>query len=496
MPKRESSQGLALRPPPEGLPLFRWVYEELRAAIIEGRLKPGSRLPSTRSLSRQHGVSRGTIVSAFEQLMEEGYVETRVGSGTSISRNLPDRFFQTPRSAQADARRVPSSARLSKWALALAAPFSVLPPSQISQPFQPNQPALDLFPIALWSQLAGRRLRGASPRMLTGGDPMGYGPLRAAVAAYLGSARGVKCAPEQIFIVSGTQQALDLTARLVLDPGDQVWVEDPGYPGAVAAFSSAGAKVVGVPVDSHGLDVSQGQRLAPEARLAYITPAHQFPLGVSLSLERRLALLGWAQGAGAWIFEDDYDGEYRFSGRPLPAVQGLDTTGCVIFGGSFNKMLFPALRLGYVVVPPQLVEAFSRARSQTDRFAPVLDQAILCDFITEGHFGQHIRRMREAYAERLAALHGAADGPLAGLLEIVRIQAGLQTAARLPANIPDREATIAAAALGIHVDSISNFQISRRDINGLILGFASSPPEQIREGAKRLVKALKGFSAV
>lgn len=494
MSKKAFFNDLVFRPAEDGKPLVTWLYEELREAILDGRLKPDTRLPSSRHLALQHGVARGTVVAAFELLLEEGYLEGRQGSGSYVAANLPDRFFYAA-SGQSQPLQAPSEAGLSRWGTQLQETFPPRASADVGLPFEANLPALGLFPMALWGRLAGRRMRQMDHRLLGSGDSAGYLPLRQAVADHLGVTRGVRCSADQVVIVSGTQQSLQIVTRLVVDAGDRVWIEDPGYIGALAAFRDVQAQVVGVPVDDQGLDVACGQRLAPKAKMAYVTPAHQFPLGVSLSLDRRLALLRWAQRAKAWIFEDDYDSEYRFSGRPLPSLQSLDTSGSVIFAGSFNKMLFPALRLGYVVLPTKLVAPFIRARSIGDRFPPVLDQAILCDFITEGHFGHHIRRMREAYAERLAVLLEAAEtGPLAGLLDIAYIQAGMQTAALLPADKPDISATASAVAHGIEVMPLSIFQISRKDINGLLLGFANSTPATIRHAVKQLAKALSGKS--
>ncbi len=493
MSKKVSFNELVLRPAADGKPLAAWLYEELRAAILDGRLKANARLPSTRQLALQYGVARGTVIAAFGPLLEEGYLESRQGSGSYVAANLPDRFFHAPMGSASPVAPVRSEARLSRWGEQLALTFPPRTSKEAGLPFEANLPALDLFPTGLWGRLAGRRIRQAGARLLSSGDSAGYLPLRQAVADHLGTARGVKCTAEQVVIVSGTQQTLQLIARLVLDVGDKVWMEDPGYIGALAAFKAEGARIVPVPVDDDGLDVAAGQRLSPRAKMVYITPAHHFPLGVSLSLARRLALLRWAQKAGAWIFEDDYDSEYRFSGKPLPSLQSLDSSQCVIFAGSFNKMLFPTLRLGYVVLPPKLVQPFIHARSMMDRFPPVLDQAVLADFFTEGHFGQHIRRMREAYAERLAALLEVAEtGPLAGLVDIAHIQAGMQAAAFLPPGQPDLAVMRTAAAHGVEVLPLSVFQIERTDINGLLLGFANSTPAAIRQAAKRLAKVLSG----
>lgn len=492
MPKKPTFQELALQPSANGQPLFRWIYQELRAAVLDGRLPAGSRLPSTRNLAAQYGVARGTVLIAFEQLQAEGYLEGRVGAGTFVSRNLPDRSFHAAAPARkAERKTIAKAPKLSNWSQRFQSPFPLRGESKVGIPFQPNQPALDLFPMKLWSQLFGRRLRQASRVLLASGDAWGYRPLREAVAAHLGSARGIQCSTDQIVIVSGSQQALDLSARLTLDPGDQAWVEDPGYSGAVAAISAAGGKIVPVPVDEDGMDVSQGIQKAPRARMAYVTPAHQFPLGISLALERRMQLLAWSRNSGAWIFEDDYDSDYRFVGRPLPAMLGLAPESAVIFAGSFNKLLFPSLRLGYVVLPPVLVEPFCRARSVTDRFAPVLDQAVLCDFIAEGHFGQHLRRMREAYAERLEVLLEAL-APLASHgLHLEKIHAGMQIAAQLPRRLRDRDIAALAQAAGIHAIPLSVFQIERRDINGLLLGFAGIEPDAIRQGAEQLGAVLR-----
>lgn len=485
---------LAFAAPPNDKPLGAWLYDELRSAIMDGRLKPNAQVPSSRALAAEYGVARGTVVAAFESLRHEGYIESRAGAGSFVAAILPDKFFRGTGAPTTNGIKT-SGAGLSKWGQQIQAVFPERKNKRINLPFEANLPALDLFPIALWARLAGRQMRQANHRLLGYGDAAGYLPLREAVANHLAATRGVACSAEQIVIVSGTQQALQIAARLTLDPGDRVWVEDPGYVGAVAAFRDANAEIVGVPVDEFGMVVSHGEQLAPRAKLAYVTPAHQFPLGVAMSLERRLALLHWAQRAKAWIFEDDYDSEFRFSGRPLPPLQSLDSSECVIFAGSFNKMLFPTLRLGYVVLPQRLVTPFLNARSITDRFSPSLVQRVVCDFITEGHFGQHLRRMREAYAERLQTLMDAVDnGPLAGLVHVDRIQAGIQAAALLPRHISDMRASAAASEQGIEVIPLSTFQINRTDINGLLLGFASTTSAAIRLASRRLAHALTSLS--
>ena len=356
--------------------------------------------------------------------------------------------------------------------------------------FRPNLPALDLFPTTLWTQVAARCLRRVSTSLLMGCEPLGHLPLRRAVAEYLNTSRGVKCVPEQVAIVSGVQEALDLVARLFLNPGDRVCMENPGYSGAAMVFEAFGAKISFAGLDEEGMSLRQLPSRG--ARLVYVTPGHQFPLGTTMSLARRLQLLEWARKSGALIVEDDYDSEYRYSGRPVPALQGLDRHELTLFTGSFSKVLFPSLRLGYLVIPAGLVDSFSATISVTNRHAPLLEQAVVCDFITEGHFGRHLRRMREVYAERLSVLVEAARVSLAGLLEISRVEAGLQTAGRLCAGIDGESAARAAASRDVEVIPLSRFGRGRLTQEGLQLGFAALDAREIRRGVQELAIALEG----
>jgi GntR family transcriptional regulator / MocR family aminotransferase len=347
-----------------------------------------------------------------------------------------------------------------------------------------------LFPTTLWAQVAARRLRRVSTNLLAGGEALGYRPLRQAVADYLNSSRGVKCTAEQVLILSGAQEALDRTARILLNPGEPVWMEEPGYPGAAVVFHAVGARICPVPVDAEGLDLERGLKKWKSARLVYVTPAHQFPLGVTMSLRRRLALLEWARRSGTLIFEDDYDSEYRYSGRPVPAMQGLDRSGVVIFAGSFSAVLFPALRLGYLVVPPDMVDVFAAAESVSTHHPPLLEQAILCDFITEGHFARHIRRMRELYAERLSVLLEAARDKLADVLEISTVEAGLQTVGWLKRGIRAERIAELAAKRDLEVVPLSHYASGRSRREGLILGFAAVDPRELRRGVEQLARIL------
>ena len=518
MAKKSSTLPLNLHEPTSGVPLYRWLYEELRSAILAGHLRPGSRLPATRELASQYGLSRPTIVTAFEQLRAEGYVEGKIGSGTYVSQTLPEDLLLAPR-AQEEERRADRSFRLSQYARRLQqaradvkkqiprglkpsrndkrVPKTHTVPLRGARPrparaFRGGEPALDVFPTELWAQVAARRLRRVSTNLLAGGEALGYRPLREAVAEYLNTSRGVKCSADQVLIISGVQEALDRAAHLMLDPGDPVWIEDPGYPGAASSFHAVGAKICRVSVDSEGLDLEAGQQRWPRPRLVYVTPAHQFPLGVTMSLGRRLSLLEWARRSRTVIFEDDYDSEYRYSGRPIPALQGLDRAGVVIFSGSFTNVLFPSLRLGYVVVPESMVEIFAAAESVSTHHPPLIEQAILCDFIREGHFARHVRRMRELYAERLGVLVQAARARLAGLLQLSDIEAGLRIVGWLQRGVSAQHAAQAAAERNVEVVPLSRYAYGRTERNGLVLGFAAVDTKELRRGVEELARALEG----
>jgi GntR family transcriptional regulator / MocR family aminotransferase len=481
---------LPLRRPRLNETLADWLYRELRDPILAGRLKPGVLLPPTRVLAAECGVARGTVVRAFEQLISEGYLESRAGSGTRVRRELPDQFFHAKKAKLKTTGPVVRG-RLSKRGIALTAtPFPSTDARCDASAFRANQPSVTHFPMDLWSRLSASRTRLATRDMRLSGDPLGYRPLRESIAAHLGSTRGVTCHFDQIFIVSGTQHALDLISRLTLDPGDKVWIEDPGYPGAASIFRAAGAKLVPIPVDEKGLRVAHGIQCARDARVAYITPANQFPLCVSLPLERRLQLLEWSRSTGAWIFEDDYDGEFRFDGPPLAALQGLAPDENVIFSGSFSKILFPSLRLGYLVAPPHLVEPLLAARSLTDRYLAPFAQAILCDFMVEGHFGRYLRRMRQIYAEHLDVLMSATQEEWGDELVVQPIKCGLQSVARLAPGRDDQMFARAALEFGVEMRPLSNwaFRWKRRDT--LQIGFASINPTELRRGVTAISNLL------
>ena len=491
MPKRVTAFELMLPAREPETPVYRWIYAALRTEILEGRLRPGSRLPSSRDLASQYRLSRGTIVTAFEQLKSEGYIEGTIGSGSYVSKVLPEQLLKVT-TARAELHTFRNGTRRTQRNLSeYARRLRWFPPLELRRirAFPPNVPALDLFPTTLWAQIAARRFRMATAALLLGCDPLGYRPLREAIADYLRTSRGVRCSFEQVVIVSGVQEALDLTVRLFLNPGDRLCMENPGYIGASCVFEAIGAQVVPAPVDDDGMVLDN--RSVRGARLIYVTPGHQFPLGVTMSLPRRLHLLELAEKSDALIFEDDYDSEYRYSGRPMPALQGLDRAGRVLYAGTFSKTLFPALRLGYLVVPTDLVSVFQSAKAVTNRHAPLPDQVVLCDFISEGHFGRHLRRMRKVYSERLSVLLESARQKLDGLLEVSNIEAGLQTVGWLDARIDDEAAVKAAAARHVEVVPLSRYDRGQPKRKGLQLGFAASIPNEIRRGVRELAIALE-----
>lgn len=484
MPKAISSYELTLRPRPQDQTLTTWLYAELRSAILQGRLPPETRLPASRDFAAQYGLSRGTVVSVFERLQSEGYVSCHVGSGTRVNRltiaNAPGNRRQT---IPAYVRRVASAYQRPQAWVDLTIPEGV-------RPFQMRDAAIMEFPAKLWGSIAARRMRTFASWIRTEDDGRGYRPLREAITHYLAVSRGVRSDPDQIIVVSGVQQALDLLARLLLKKDEPVWMEDPAYFGAEIAFRNVGAKIIPVPVDEQGLNVAAGLRLCPHAKGVYVTPGHQFPLGMTMSLERRMALLKWASRAGAFVIEDDYDSEYRFEGRPVPALQSLDRNSNVILVGSFNKLLFSSLRIGYLVLPSSLVDYFFATRLRTDFHNLNLDQAVLCDFIVDGHLGRHLRRMRNLYSSRLTALMDGGTQYLKGLVKISDVRAGLYTMAFLENGMDSRQAEKAAMARGIDVVALDRYVLKRPDPKGVLMGFAAFGETEIRKGLVKLAAAL------
>ena len=477
-----------------GSALQQQIYSEIRRAVLDGVVQPGARLPSSRALADDLAVSRTTTLLAFEQLTAEGYLVGRRGSGTFVARELPD---DLPRANGVRRGAIAKHPPLSNRGLALTS----TPPAARRlpgppRPFRLGVPAVDLFPLRLWSQLINRRLRSLTLAQLDYNEAGGFRPLREAIADHVQSARGTRCTADDLLIVGGTQRGLEFIADLVLDTGDSAWLEEPGYPGARAALAGAGARIVPVPVDDEGLSVTAGARLAPRARLVYVTPSNQFPLGVPMSLPRRLALLRWASAARAWVLEDDYDSEFRYGARPIPCLHGLDEDGRVIYVGSFSKTLFPALRLGFLIVPSDLQKRLLSARRAADVHPPLLEQAALADLMSSGHFDRHLRRMRAAYHERLDALTEAAGRCCDGGLTLRPVRTGLHAVADL-SSVDAERVSHEAAARGVEVTPLAHYYIGRprsigenQSTNAIVLGFASVRPEAIRRGMEQLAAAI------
>jgi GntR family transcriptional regulator / MocR family aminotransferase len=481
-------------------PLAQRVYQSLRQAILSGEAGPGARLPSTRTLARDLGVSRNTVLLAYDQLLAEGYLAGRRGSGSYVAAALPDARLAPGAATRRTSLVQPAHPRLSAYGRRVTS-LGDVPPPQASEDlpydFRYGVPAVADFPHRRWRRLVGRAARDASPASMGYGATMGQASLRAALAAYLRRVRGVVCDPEQVLIVNGSQQALDLAARVLLEPGDRVVIEEPHYQGARRVFLAAGARLVPGPVDAEGLDVARLPGDAAHARVAYVTPSHQFPLGGIMSLARRLALLDWARRARAYVFEDDYDSEYRYEGRPVEAVQALDTGGRVIYLGTLSKVLFPALRVGYLILPPALIATFRAAKWLADRHTPTLEQSVLAEFIRHGDFERHLRRSRTRNAARRMALLEALATSLADRAEVAGANAGVHLVVwitGLSAHAMPR-LVARAAADGVGVYPVAPYYLRPPARQGLILGYASLDEEKIRAGIRRLRRALDDVTA-
>lgn len=439
-------------------PLFRQVYERYRSAIEQGTLRPGDRVASARSLAAELGVARGTIEAAYNQLTGEGYFSSRGQAGTVVSPSLPQ---------HRPARREPPR-HTDKPA-----------PDALKQPGEPplmqlGIPALDAFPRKLWSRLAARRARAMSAADMFYGDPCGYPPLREAIAAYLLVSRGVSCHASQVLVTGGYRASLTLVAGTLLKKDERVWIEDPGFPPTLEVLRAAGLRAVPVPVDEDGLVVARGLRKAPQARMAVVTPSHQAPLGVSMTLARRLQLLDWASKTGAWIVEDDYDGEYRYAGAPLPALKSLDGHDRVLYAGSFSKVLFPGLALGYLVVPESLCSRFEEAVRTWSNGSPQSTQAVVADFMREGHFPRHLKKMRLLYARRRAMLVAGLQKAFGDSVHVDLRSGGMHLIARFDGREED-DVTLARRAqqAGLNCQPLSARGVSGPGAQGLLMGFTN-----------------------
>jgi GntR family transcriptional regulator/MocR family aminotransferase len=469
-------------------PLHRQLYDELRRSILTGRLAAGQRIPSTRALAGSLGVSRATVTQSYEQLISEGYLQTAVGSGTSVSAQLPDDLLQTPplKPSRGLSIGAQTTVRLSRYGARLREVVRE-PEQRLPINFKYCRPAVDQFPADEWRRLLLRQYRAGDAAMLDyAEDGRGYAPLRAAIASYLARARAVRCDAEQVIVVNGSQQALHLIAGVLLDPGDAVAMEEPGYLGARHTFRMHGARLHPVPVDESGIRVDRLP--ATRTKLAYVTPSHQFPTGAILSLQRRLELLAWAEQSGALIVEDDYDSEFRYGSRPIPALQGLDQNESVIYAGTFSKILFPSLRIGYLVAPRALVDVFERAKWLADRHTPTLEQRALADFIREGYLDRHLRRMRTLYDKRRQALVCALHHHFGDRVTILGENSGMHLMIRLRSRLDADRLVRRAAEAGVGMNSARIYYTGPGGEDEFVLGYAGLSERKIQEGVKRLAK--------
>ncbi len=474
-----------------GGPLYRQIYLGLRQAILDGRLAAHTKLPASRTLARHLGVGRNTVTAAYDQLAAEGYMVARTGAGSFVGEAHPDPLparHVNPKPLAV--RREP--VKLSERGAALLRLGGARRQAITARPFAPGQPDLDAFPFAVWSRLLARVWRRPGADLIHNDDPAGYAPLRRAIAAFLRASRALDCEADQVIVVSGAQQALDLICRVVLDPGDEVWVEDPGFPGVDGALQGVGGRIAAIPIDENGLDVARGTARAPKARAVLCTPSRNHPLGTTMSLQRRLELLRWAEDNTSWIIEDDYDSEFRYDGRPLTSLQGLDRAGRVIYVGTFSRILFPAVRLGYVVAPPDLMPALLAVRTYMDGHTTLITQAALAAFFEDGQFSSHLRRMRSLYRARRDCLLET----LARLCPAARVTATVESGTHLviappeAANGDGQDVAMAArlADAGLTCPPLSRYFRNPPGQAGLILGFARFDEKEIHSGIALLAE--------
>lgn len=468
---------------PDGLPLYARLYRQLREHILRGALGPGARLPSARAMAADLALSRNTVEAALRQLMAEGFIARRTGSGTFVADTLPEVAPFPPRMRSGGLAATPP--RLSRRGRTIAQ----LGTSEIERDSQLGPCASDVaeFPIRTWNRVLARRARRSGTEALLPADTAGMPALRRAIADHLALTRGVRAEAEQVVVVNGTQQAVDLAARLLLDLGAVVAMEDPGYPSAAAAFRAAGARLRDIPVDGQGL---VADRLPDGAAMLYVTPSHQYPLGATMSLARRLAVTRWAASTGAWVIEDDYDSEFHYGGCRLAALQGLDQSGRTIYVGTFNKVLFPGVRLAYLVVPPMLTDAFAAGRRLLDGFSPPLTQLALADFIAEGHFAAHLRQARQACATRREVLLRHVASTWSSAVRLGPSDTGLHVVAHLPTGADDQRLARAAPAGAMGVAPLSHYYRGGRPRRGLLLSYGAADPDRIRRTVEALAPHL------
>lgn len=490
-----------------GIPLYKQLYDSLQTAILEGKLKPGEKLPGTRSLAADLGISRNTVSTAFNQLLIEGYLRGKVGSGTYVN-EIPENLLQVKLNPaheknieKNDFKKINRSrykkngkrSHKNKEKKYFNTSEIIVKNTSYEEavPFRFGIPAINDFPVKIWLNTVNHVWRTLPAAQLSYGDAAGYMPLRKAIADYLRTYRAVNCTADQIIIISGSQQGLDLIGRVLLNSGSKVWLEDPGYLGARVSMLFSDAQIYPSPINDEGIDLDYSMKMFPVPDLIYTTPAYQFPLGITMSIARRLHLLQYAEKNNSWIIEDDYDSEFRYSGNPLPSLQGMDKSGNVLYLGTFSKVLFPALRLGYLVLPDkEMIDTFASAKFMIDRQCPIYEQVVLTKFIEEGHFTRHIRKMRMLYEERQRYLITEVNKQLNGLVKTEFSPAGMHIILRLPENYNDKKIAQEALKNKILVKPLSDYTIEHRQNPGLILGYTAFDKKEIKQGISKLKKVI------
>lgn len=470
------------------IPVYRQLYNEFRQAILNGRFRSGQRLPATRELAKFFKVSRTTVLLSFENLLIEGYIKGRPGSGTFISDEIPEHLLQVSmkesyldKSSKSKNNPRAKGYKLKEYLNSERQDYNMF------KPFKPGVPDLNEFPFHIWKKLIANSIEDLSRDRFGYSSSAGYKPLRQAVADYIRISRGVKCEAEQVIITNGSQQGIDLAIRVLLKHGDNVGFEEPGYPGAADTLSAAGMNLIPMPMDEEGINFKKSKR---KPSLVYVTPSHQYPLGITMSLNRRLELLDYCSSTGAWILEDDYDSEYRYNGHPLSSLQGIDNNNSVIYMGTFSKVMFPGLRLGYLIVPPHLIESFTAAKMLADRNSPIFEQAALEKFISEGHYGRHIRRMRVLYEKRKDVFYDYSEKHLKEHIAMHPAEAGLHTIGWLNKIEDDEEFSRFMFKNGIITPALSGYSIKKRCKPGLVLGYAAYSEQQIKTAIKKIASLL------
>ncbi|SUB80987.1 HTH-type transcriptional regulatory protein gabR [Pragia fontium] len=467
-------------------------HDALKEIILNGQLKAGAKLPSSRAFSELMSISRNSVIAGLERLIDEGYLIAKKGSGTYVSHNIPDEMIHI----QATSQHQHTEEQLSDLNInpQIKEMFSIwhkaLPHVEQNRIFSIGVGCTDLFPHDLWGRLLGRSWRQFRRLIGQVNEPFGFRPLRQAISDYVKTTRGLNCTEDQILIVNGTQQAMNLTAHVLLQQGDEIWLDEPGYDGALGAFTANGAKIRPVVSDKYGMDIAYGIRHWPNAKMIFTAPSHQFPLGGTLSLSRRIALLDWAAENNVWIFEDDYNSEFRYAAQPIQALQGLDQRERVIYAGTFSKMMFPEFRLGFLVIPKSLIEPFKLAKYYADTRTSYLEQVTLAAFISDGHYARHVRRVRKACYERQSALIEAIQLYLPDSFQIEPSDSGIHIVCWLAEHLTESDIVAKCREIGLGVQPLSRYCQTDSIKQAILLGFAAHPPSELVEGIRKLAQII------